>query len=294
MKYKKWRELSLDPFKIPFTNFKLIKILNYLPAGNDVIECLCDFNGQNKKVFIKIERSKMADFTSELQTITTLTKEGYYSKTPQIIESGIYENKKYIVLSKITGLRLSKILSKAENTSKKKEYLEKYGHELALLHTIPKDHFKDAKQRIINYIPKLEHYQSFDDFINFYIEYLKKEEPSLEFNSFIHGDFHYANILWRKEQISGVLDYEYSGYGLKEQDIAWALVLRPGQKFMNNIEDIKSFLTGYNQLGTYDNKKLKWCLINAYCHFYLMNKDNKEYLKTLKSLLTTIYQIEIL
>ena len=85
-------------------------------------------------------------------------------------------------------------------------------------------------------------------------EYPKKEEPSLEFNSFIHGDFHYANILWRKEQISGILDYEYSGYGLKEQDIAWTLVLRPSQKFMDNIEDIKSFLAGYNQLGTYTIK----------------------------------------
>ena len=48
--------------------------------------------------------------------------------------------------------------------------------------------------------------------------------------------------------------YEYSGYGLKEQDIAWTLVLRPSQKFMDNIEDIKSFLAGYNQLGTYTIK----------------------------------------
>lgn len=51
MKYKKWRELIVDPFAIPFKSFKLIKIVNYLPAGNDVLECLVDFNENAKKSF---------------------------------------------------------------------------------------------------------------------------------------------------------------------------------------------------------------------------------------------------
>ena len=33
-----------------FKNFKLIKIVNYFPAGNDVLECLCDFNGKIAQV----------------------------------------------------------------------------------------------------------------------------------------------------------------------------------------------------------------------------------------------------
>ncbi len=48
--------------------------------------------------------------------------------------------------------------------------------------------------------------------------------------------------LVENEKISGVLDFEYSGKGFKEQDIAWALVLRPDQTFMDQYEDLKSFL----------------------------------------------------
>jgi len=64
--------------------------------------------------------------------------------------------------------------------------------------------------------------------------------------------------------------------GFKEQDIAWSLILRPGQKFMNNYDDIKSFLEGYNSNGKYNSELLKWCLINGSMHFYLMNKNGKD------------------
>ena len=45
---------------------KLIKVLKYLPAGNDVFECLCFYKKRYCKLIIKIERSKMADFESEI------------------------------------------------------------------------------------------------------------------------------------------------------------------------------------------------------------------------------------
>ena len=78
--------------------------------------------------------------------------------------------------------------------------------------------------------------------------------------------------------------------GHKEQDIAWALIMRPNQKFLNSIEDILLFLNGYNVNGTYDEKKLKWCLINGYLHFYLMNK-NDDYRKAIRELLEKILKI---
>ena len=45
--YKKWRELSLDPFKIKFNNIILKEIISYPYAGNDVIECICSYKGKN-------------------------------------------------------------------------------------------------------------------------------------------------------------------------------------------------------------------------------------------------------
>ena len=91
-----------------------------------------------------------------------------------------------------------------------------------------------------------------------------------------------------KRPISGIIDFEYSGKGFKEQDIAWALILRPSQKFMNNYKDIKYFLEGYKKIGNYDEKSLQWCLINGYCHFYLMNIQNTSDKKEIKKLLNII------
>ena len=100
-------------------------------------------------------------------------------------------------------------------------------------------------------------------------------------------------MLWQKGQIKGLLDYEYSGQGFKEQDIAWACILRPTQKFMKTKKDIKLFLNGYSLKGNFDNKKLKWCLINGICHFYLMNQGNLKYQSQLLKLLKIIMQEQI-
>ena len=53
---------------------------------------------------------------------------------------------------------------------------------------------------------------------------------------------------------------------------------------MRNDKDITDFLKGYKKIGTYNQNKLKWCLINGSMHFYLMNKNkgNENYLNALK------------
>ena len=294
MKYKKYRDLLIDPFKINFKTFELIKILNYMPAGNDVIECLARFNNNEKIVFIKIERSKMACFETEVSNIKKLKDNNLYSLMPNVLEYGTIDNKRYIVLSKIEGRRLSEIITNNNNENKRKRYLIKYGMELSLIHKINCSYFKEAKQRIINDIPNSKDYKIEDSFIIKCINYLAKERPLLKKDTFIHGDFHYANILWKNKKINGVLDFEYSGKGVKEQDIAWSVVLRPGQKFLDNINDINYFLKGYKLNGNYDEKILKWCLINAFCHFYLMNIKNKEYINKIKKLIKIILNNDVL
>ncbi|MDO5568626.1 MAG: aminoglycoside phosphotransferase family protein [bacterium] len=288
MIYPKWRELEINPKEISFKKIQLQKIINYLPAGNDVVECKCIYNERSVPLFIKIERSKMADFAAEVKNISLLKNNGYYEKMPPIIEHGIINEKKYIVLEKVNGRRLSEFINKKSYIVRRKNFLEKYGKELAKIHQIPYLKFDVAKQRPINDFPKENFYRKTDAFAENYIKYLRDNKPNIKYNSFIHGDFHYANILWKKEQIVGVLDYEYSGKGLKEQDIAWAIVLRPTQVFMDNWEDVFNFLQGYQKVTTFDKDLLKWCLINAYIHFYLMNIDNENYILKIQKLIALI------
>lgn len=290
IKYKKWRELLTDPLYVKYKNFELINIVSYPPAQNDVIEGVAKIKNQNQEIFIKIERSKMSDLFIENKHLNILKNHEYYSNIPGVIEYGSIEDKKYIALEKIEGRRLSDIF-KNKNINKKK-YLIKYGKELAIIHKIPKKYFFNAKQRIINNIPNSDVYKKIDDCLDLYLKYLNETKILFDTETFIHGDFHYANVLWKSGKINGVLDWEYSGKGFKEQDIAWACALRPTQKFMDTIEDIKTFLKGYSMVGDYDGKKLKWCLINAYLHFYIMNDTNEEYKNKLKNLMNKIYNME--
>ncbi len=286
--YDKWRDLLIDPLTIKFKKIKILEIFSYPYAQNDVVECKCVYKDKVIDAFIKIERSKMAAFDAEVNNLKILMKNNCYDRMPKIIENGIVENKHYMVLEKIDGIRLSDIF-RSNSEVNKSNYLIKYGRELAKIHKINSKLFCDAKKRIINDIPKIDDYKEFDSFLKPYIEYLSNNGIVINNQTFIHGDFHYANILWHNGNISGVLDFEYSGMGFKEQDIAWSIVLRPTQTFMDNLEDIESFLKGYLEIGTYDNNNLKWCMINAYCHFYLMNIDNIEYINKLKKLIEDVY-----
>ena len=43
----------------------------------------------------------------------------------------------------------------------------------------------------------------------------------------------------------------------------------------------------------FDIEKLRWCLINSYCHFYLMNENNEDYKNKLLILLRNCMEEKI-
>ena len=75
---------------------------------------------------------------------------------------------------------------------------------------------------------------------------------------FCYGDFHYANVLWKDHHISAILDFELAGYGSRDFDIAWALFLRPGQKFLKTDEELERFLRGYQKYGDCNVEAVKY------------------------------------
>ncbi|MBQ8772498.1 MAG: phosphotransferase, partial [Clostridia bacterium] len=99
---------------------------------------------------------------------------------------------------------------------------------------------------------------------------------------FCHGDFHYANILWQDKQISGILDFELSGIGTKEFDIAWAIILRPGQRFLREPQELDEFLRGYSQHGTYNRQYVNYYMVQIYCWFFAIGNDEYKQLVTQK------------
>ena len=281
----KWRESKIDLSKLNLKTIREYKVISYPPAGNDVFDCIGTLNsGESIKFILKSERGTFANFDNEIKVLKTIKN----FPVPKVIETGKVDNFTYIVMNKMDGEKLSDLFEKNKNIDRAK-YLFLYGQELAKIHKI-KLNWSIAKQRDINDIPTSSVYKNLDNWENEIIRYLEETKPKIIMDTFIHGDFHYGNILWKNCKVSAILDWEYSGIGFKEQDIAWALILRPGQKFMDNVSDYKCFLSGYSSVNVFDYIKLKWCLINGLLHFYLMNrnKNDNKYLLKLQDLINQL------
>lgn len=287
----KWRESKIDLSKLHLKQINQYKIISYPPAGNDVFECVGTLkSGEKINFIIKSERGAFANFDNEIKVLNKIT--GF--PIPTVIETGKINNLRYIVMNKLDGEKLSDIFKENKDADKSK-YLFLYGKALGQIHNLNLKWDK-ARQREVNDVPNTQLYKNLGTWESEIIKYLKDTKPNIIMDTFIHGDFHYGNILWEDYKISAILDWEYSGLGFKEQDIAWALILRPEQQFMDKLEDYKSFLKGYNSVNTFDSSKLKWCLVNGLMHFYLMNQNNKNkiYLTKLKTLIEILrnYKVE--
>lgn len=95
--------------------------------------------------------------------------------------------------------------------------------------------------------------------------YLLARRPPPSPPCFCHGDFHYANLLWEGGRLSGILDFELAGMGDPSRDIAWALLRRPGQAFLDTPGQIDRFLDGY---GNCDRAAVRWWMVQFYTWYY--------------------------
>ena len=254
----KWRE-TIDPFTLKFKNFILKEILGYPHAGNDVFYVKGIYNNEETYAFIKVNRQKGADVKNDIEVLNKINLDN----TPIIID---YDKEMTFRVSiALTGERLTQILT--DNTNLESlEYLEKYGKKLGEIHLITGD-FNNVKDRRFFHIPSKEYFEENGLDLSIY-EYLNTNKPEVINYCFCHGDFHYANILWENKHISGILDFELAGIGNKEFDIAWAIILRQGQKFLRDSIEIETFLKGYNSINSCNYNYVKYYMILIYVWFY--------------------------
>lgn len=255
---KKWRE-TIDPFKLKYNNFTLKEILGYPHAGNDVFYVKGIYKNKEIYAFIKINRQKGADVKNEIEVLNKINLEN----TPQIIDYD--EEKTFRVSIALNGERLSTILGDNSNLESL-QYLEKYGRKLGEIHLID-DNFENVKDRRFFHVPPMSYFEDNNLDLSIY-DYLNNNKPEKINYCFCHGDFHYANILWDNKNISGVLDFELSGKGNKEFDIAWAIIIRQGQKFLKTEEEVEKFLEGYNSVNFCNYNYVKYYMILIYVWFY--------------------------
>lgn len=259
----KWRD-TVNPFELPYHHFTLKEVLGYPHAGNDVFQVTGIYQQQEVEAFIKVARQRGADIKREIEIISALR----WNILPEIID---HDDQKahFVVTRAMEGERLSTILGNNENAASM-EYLYEYGQTLSLVHQT-QGQFPDVKDRPYFHIPPQEHFEK--QGLHFVYKYLTDHQPAEINRCFCHGDFHYANILWKEKHISAILDFELAGIGNKEFDIAWALILRPGQRFMKTRDELSLFLDGYRSAGTFHLEYLKYYMVLIYSRFYDIGKS---------------------
>lgn len=255
MSIPKWREPIINPFALDLSPLKLIEIRGYPHAGNDVFECL---NQEGDAFYLKIARQQDSYFQNEVQILHNLQSSSI--PIPKLLVYQIETPPFYLATKGIKGARLSEI--KIDSP-----YLYKFGESLGKIHQLHLNADPAPNRRFHKYLKPnvIEEYQ-----LTPYQQWLEKHVPTSKEQTFIHGDHHYANLLWDNHQLVGVLDWEFSGIGWKEFDLAWAIILRPSQQFLKTAEEQQSFLNGYTHHSHYDTETFNWCKVLIYLHFYII------------------------
>ena len=241
--------------KIHFKNIELLKVNKYYFSKSETVEASALYENKKVPVIIKVQRFNKNDITKEINILTKLNEMDLPFKVPKIYEVGKINNKNYYVCEKIKGDNLNYIIRK--NFYYRYNYLFEYGKSLAIKQKKQKPHLLQKKQTKKNKIN--------DSKINNF----KKEEVKGTI-SFVHGDYHFGNVLWQGKRVSGIIDFEYAGIGIKEKDIAFALALKPKMLFMDNLLDIEAFLNGYKNISNYNIDDLIY-----YYNLFLLDEYSK-------------------
>lgn len=272
---QRWRD-CMDPHELPLRRFAVREVLGYPHAGNDVFQVTGIYGGQEVEAYIKVARQQGADLRNEIQTIQALNN----SLCPQILDYDERDWSFVVTLAK-PGERLSAIVGE-NSRMESMDYLYEYGRTLANLHQA-KGSFAPVKDRRFFHLPDEELLRK--NRLEFVWQYLCSHQPKTVNRCFCHGDFHYANLLWQNGHVSAILDFELSGIGNREFDAAWAVILRPGQKFLKTPQEVELFVQGYQSLEKLDYEAFCYYMVLIYSHFYQIGEDEPEYQQTVREIL---------
>lgn len=270
---KKWRDSIVDPITSKFPcGMKILEIISYPHAGNDVFVCRAVYDREEHLSVLKIERHCDANIVHECRYIEILKDSEI--RVPTIITKGKIDDFNFVLIKFEEGERLSVILSNTDEQNRidtSVEYMTKFGENLSLIHNI--DYVSEyAVERKFQNIMEEEMCRNLG--LEQVYTWLQDNKPKDKELCFIHGDHHYANILWNNKNLECTLDWELCGIGWKEFDMAWAIVLRPRQQFLKTKEEIEAFIEGYSKHNSFNKKHFEYCIVLAYQYFFRMAKRN--------------------
>ena len=160
------------------------------------------------------------------------------AKIPKIIDAGIIDGRSYMLMEKLPGKKLSCDWPGLSET-KKETLIKQICEQLEILHSITFD--KYSTDRKSKFDTMLEAYDSEVDFSEIDYNKLDKETTSSvelvkEFYQdnrqllnergaavFVHNDLHFENILYQNNEITGLIDFDFSRQMAKDHEL-WHMI----------------------------------------------------------------------
>ena len=267
----KWRETA-DPFTLDYNCFRPEEILGYPHAGNDVFHIKGKIHGAPVTAYLKIARRKDAAIDNEVALLSQLNDPLF----PKLLD---HDGSKgtFSLTAELPGLRLSVILGENEDLASL-SYMEEYGEALSRIHSLTPSARPQADRKFYHrpseeLLEELE-LSSLSDFF--------AQEPVGGERVFCHGDLHYANVLWKDHHISAILDFELAGYGDRDFDIAWAIFLRPGPRFLRTAQEQEAFLKGYQKHRACNPEAVRYYMARCYVYFLHFCKEEEDYCRYIR------------
>jgi homoserine kinase type II len=234
---------------------KLNKMLG-IPVGSVNTHYLLETS--KGKIILKIDEAKsLRDAKQEQTLLCFLHDQGFPCSHPLVDRNGqyfhVYKGKPLSLYAFLNG----KSVSDAELTTSQLEHI---GEVLATLHKLspgyaaegenrfsaPRmfDLYQEVKERLPGYLRHLTH--MLDDEVSYQQQYQEDRQPK----GIIHGDLFADNLLFRKDQIVGVLDFEAACDGKFIYDVATAVNALCYLDGRYVIERFDALLAGYQKVRT--------------------------------------------
>ncbi len=233
--------------------------------GNHVYHCRGSVESTEEEYFLKVAKEdKESDLANEAEILTRL--KGLDLPIADVL-AWRNEPRPWLALRAVHGYFINRFvnLDAADyELDRALVHFDEFGQSLGRIHDL-KLSWRPVRERRFHRFLNDEILQ--DDRFHAADRWLRENEPCQKEEIFIHGDHHYANVLWSHGKVEAVLDWEICGEGWREFDISWAIIVRPRQNFLHHSEERSAVLDGYLKHGSFHEKSLQWCEILNTLHF---------------------------
>lgn len=243
---------------------------NPIGETNDVFCCKGEFGGIAVSAYVKVNKNPQLSLSNEQAVLTALVASEI--PVPEVLWYGGEDNEVLVLKAMVGDMIWNYIDPRRELYDRARviPYLTAYGDCLARIHSLDLTWPPQRRPRLWGLIGE-ENIQ--DDRFKRLVSWFRAHNTDCTEHVFVHGDLNTASVLVQDGSVSGVLDWEFTGSGWREYDLAW--VLRARTAFLNTQEERDAILRGYRRQSSYDESALQLCEVLNYLHFAYWSKDNE-------------------